>query len=822
MRYFFLSCLCPLLCWGEPNQWETKSEDESLFLNRIADFWEEGEYQIAKNQIHEFLALYPNSPFADSLSSALGDLFLREKNYPSALEYYAKVTDPQVAARIFPHRIQCLYAMQWYSVLADECEAFIQKNPSADLQITYYLATALYHQLINTESEALYDLAKRATPYFETLFSSSLKNEIAAPYAHLLCLQKEFPKAADIYLAVAKAEGSEEMLFQAALIQAEYDKELSLKTFETIQNIKPESAYNCLVLSFDLQKYEDIINTRETILQTIPPERVPMAHLFFGRSQYALRKYQEACSELTMYIETQIAPNETLHSALVTLLQASIHNQDLDTLNQAIDKMDSFYPQDESLLDGRFSKALLLREKNQLQLAKQELENLPQNKPEILLELIHICNQMNDWEQARNKALTYLSQFPDEPQLPLVKKYLIYASTEIANTSVEGKRQLISDLKNLGGAPYLLAKTLFALKEYKEALPILLEITEEENSSDVYLLSALCYRDGFDDLQNFCVFGEKVFTSANRSIDEGALHASLYNAYLELSHSDETLIAKAAKHLFQAFQAQTPISTQNLLWLSERFIAEGNTSEATSVLEHIVQTSKEPSAMFALSKIYAQGNRFDQAASLLESLLSTSYTNESALLLGEVYVASGKTQEAQEIFAKICQEKSSLKTYSGASACLQNARLQIGSENPQVEQVLSQYKNLVLQKNLSNEPLYLEAALDYISLQTRNHENDQEKKLALLQKTKRDFENTEDLLSKDYHAARSQLAKQDAIYQSYMNFLEAEILNTQSFLEKDGEEQKELQARAKDLLLKIVEEKAHPALVDRANQCLNQ
>lgn len=102
MRYFFLSCLCPLLCWGEPNQWETKSEDESLFLNRIADFWEEGEYQIAKNQIHEFLALYPNSPFADSLSSALGDLFLREKNYPSALEYYAKVTDPQVAARIFP------------------------------------------------------------------------------------------------------------------------------------------------------------------------------------------------------------------------------------------------------------------------------------------------------------------------------------------------------------------------------------------------------------------------------------------------------------------------------------------------------------------------------------------------------------------------------------------------------------------------------------------------------------------------------------------------------------------------------------------------
>ena len=107
----------------------------------------------------------------------------------------------------------------------------------------------------------------------------------------------------------------------------------------------------------------------------------------------------------------------------------------------------------------------------------------------------------------------------------------------------------------------------------------------------------------------------------------------------------------------------------------------------------------------------------------------------------------------------------------------------------------------------------MESALDYIDLQSRSPGGEL-KKLSLLEKMKRDFENTEDLLSQDYHIARSQLQKQDFIYQSYMQFLDAEILIQQN-------EQKELQAKAKDLLLKIIEEKAHPALVARARQCLN-
>jgi tetratricopeptide (TPR) repeat protein len=771
MRYLLI-CLCPLLFWGNVN------EEEALFLNRIADFWEEEEYTIARNQIHEFLALYPNSSSSDSLSSALGDLFLKEKNYTKALDSYEKIIDAKVTARIFPHKIQCYYALKAYDKLATECENYLQTTD--DLQITYYLAIALYQQCLVAEEKE--NFISRATPYFEKLFTSSLKGQIAAPFAHLLCLQKNFPKAAEIYLETQ----THDSLFQAALIQAEYDKELSLKTFESIKNSKPESAYNCLVLSFDLQKYEEIINSKDSILQTIPHARLPMAHLFFGRSFLALQRYTEAVCEIEKYIAEQSQTSDTLHAALLTLLDASLKTKDLKVVDESLSKIASFYPDDDSILKGKFSKALILRESNEFEKAMSELEALPKTK-DVLIELIYLCNQIKDWTKAREYSLLALSQDPDNQ---ILKNYFIHSVTALANANIDGKKQLIEDLKNVSS--YLVAKTLFSLREYQQALPLLLEQSESE---DVFLMIALCYRDGFKDLPSFCYYAEKAPLT-------GELHSALYNAYISLGNTE-----LAVSHLFSAFQAGISISSENLFWLSQRL----NPNDAVVVLESI--ENKTPETMLALGKLYHLSNRNEEAVMLLEGITEL---DEAALILGEIYARFGKTEEAQKLFAKVCQDSSSLKTYLGASACLQSIRLQKFNENP--EKVLSQYKNLILQKNISNEPLYLEAALDYVAIQTELHGRDQAKKLTLLQKIKRDFETHDDLLSNDYHAARQMMAEQDAIYRSYMDFLEAEMLMTQSRLESDG---KELQAKAKDILLKIVDEKAHPAIVERANQCLN-
>ena len=75
-NWLVILVLSPLLLLG--NIWE--AEEESLFVRRIADFWEEGEYALAGGQIEEFIALYPESTFVGPLANALADLLIREKS----------------------------------------------------------------------------------------------------------------------------------------------------------------------------------------------------------------------------------------------------------------------------------------------------------------------------------------------------------------------------------------------------------------------------------------------------------------------------------------------------------------------------------------------------------------------------------------------------------------------------------------------------------------------------------------------------------------------------------------------------------------------
>lgn len=833
-KTYWLLCLC-LFCKTLAAS-EGACEEEILFLNRIADFWEEEEYKIAKSQIEEFLQIYPDSAFSDSLCSAIGDLLVRENNYSAALDYYAKVKDPETLKRIFPHKMQCLYSMQSYSLLADACEAFLNESVATDaeeIQITYYLASALYHQCVSEKenSETLLLLANRAEPYFETLWQTPLKQDLSTAFAHLLCILKKFPKAADIYLDLAKEENRDKMLFQAALIQAEYDKELALETFKKIEDplFRQETAYNCLVLAFDLGKYEEILDAQETLSQTLSSNQLGTLHLLVGRSHCALQKYPEACASFAAYLATEPKESPTLEAAFLSYLDAATRAEDLDSLCKAVEKMEAVYPNHGDLAKGKLSKATLLAKQGKPSEAKQELENLlsqTQNE-EILCALIHLNAEMKDWVSCRNHALLYLSLF--EPT-SVVKQSLVNASSEMATNSEEGKSQFVADLEILLEKEknpvwqWDLAKTLFALRKYEKALSLLSNMPE---NGETFLLIALCYRDGFQDLQNFTHFGEKAISIENGSLDRKALHTALYNAYLDMERLD-----CAETHLFAAFQLGEKIDAENIAWLAKRYASQHKFLEAISLLESIPKESQNEETLFLLSQFYSSTEgQEDKGVSSLQELLALyeeaphenwQHKNEALLLLANIYAGSGKTEEAKELLDRIIQQKSNLKTYFGACASLQSARLQAkkwdlqepSSEDLSFQQVLSQLKDLVLQKNIVHEPIYLEAALDYIDLQSKSPEG-KTKKLALLQKMKRDFENTEDLLSKDYHTARNQLQNQDLIYQSYMQFLDAEILIQEN-------EQKELQAKAKDILLKIVEEKVHPALVARANQCLNQ
>jgi outer membrane protein assembly factor BamD (BamD/ComL family) len=834
MRFCWLLVFVWPLCASET--WQAENEEEALFLRRIADFWQEGEYQIAKSQMEEFIVQYPESPFSDALCGALGDISLREKNFSSALSHYSQIQSSEFSDRVFLSRMQCLYEMQWYASLADECELYLEKK--SDLHVTYFLAIALYHQCLNATKnpEALQILAERAKPYFETLSQSELSDEVAQGFAHLCCILKDFPKASRIYLDLAEKDLSnqEEMLFQAGLIQSEFDKPKALQTFEKIaalgQKRAKEAAYNRLVLSFDMGQHEELM---QVALSELPADRIGMAHLFLGRSLLSLKKYPEAISEIKLYIET--APvSENYHAALLTLLDAAYQCSDLGALNLAIAKFGASYPQDAELPKAYFSRAQILKKNQNILEARSQIEELLaqfpefQQKSQAIFELAHLDYAAKSWEQCYSRVQSFLVQFPEHELAPFAWRYFVSSSTEIAAEKPEFRERLITDLEIFLQLPlseaernewqFILAKTEFELGHYEAAKNLL----QNQQTPNALLLAALVQKEGFSDLPQFCELAELALSKGANLADPEQIHISLFNAYLQTG-----LIEKGAEHLYEAFERRADIKTENLLWLADVFytrlmeeetnfpLADRTATILCKAALHLTEGAENEAVLCKLARVYAILGRLDDEIALLEKLENP--TQEAQLLLAEGYMKKGKRAQATHLFDAIVAESSTVRSATSAAAALQGTRLKLTEKNPDLVQIATQFKNLVVQKNLMNEPIHLEAALDYIALQA----HDSSKRLALLQKTKSDFESSDDLLSKDYHEARLKNPSKDKIYQGYMRWIDAEILSAQAELIQDPEQQKDLQAKAKDLLLQIVQEPTAQALFERAQTRLN-
>lgn len=825
MRLFWILLIAlPLILSAE-------SEEEALFLRRIADFWQEGEYQIAKSQMEEFIVDYPESPFSDALCAALGDLFLREKNYSSALGYYSQVQTPEFVQKVFLNRMQCLYEMQWYATLADECEAYLVTTPN--LHVTYFLAIALYHQCVNAskETDQLLKLAERAKPYFETLYASELSQDVAQGYAHLSCILKDYAKATEIYSDLAEKNPAmeEEMLFQVALIQSEYDKVLALGTFDKISKLgrkrAKEAAYNKMVLAFDLGRYEEIVGS--DLINQIPADRAGIGRLFLGRSLLQTRHYPEAVQELKAYIQN--APvSETLFAALLSLLDASYQTGDLQSLDEAIAKLVYHYPQNPELPKAYFSRAQILKRNECFDEAKKELDKLiaeypafPQ-KAQVMFELTHLDFKAKNWDGCYRRGLAFLNTFAGHELSPFAWRYYVSASSEIAMQKPEHRPQLLADLEAFLHLPLteieksewqlLQAKTYFELKRYDEAMSCL----KSQDTPNARLLLSLCYRDGYRDIEQFCKIAEEALSNGANLVDLGQIHASLYNAYLEISNID-----KAAQHLYEAFMAKAELKTENILWLADHYYhqlleEEGNFVIAARAAALYLKAKPLGTEQITcrLSKVYSILGRIDDAIALLEGISNPS--QEAQLILAENYEKKGIVDQAVQIFDAIVSACGTGRSPVAAEAALHGVRLKIAQGNPNLVEIATQLKNLVLQKNFEGEPLYLEAALDYVAIASKN---DPAKKVALLQKTREDFEQRNDLLSKDYHAAREKSPRKNITYQGYMKLIDAEIALSEAKI--DRAHQKDLQAKSKTLLLQIMETPIASCLKERVQKLLS-
>ncbi len=852
---------------------KAQSQDESLFLRRIAEFWEDGEYGFAKTQIEKYLVDFPNTHLSEYLYAILGNISFEEKDYEKAQTYYDQINSSDTKEKICPNLLQGLYNLNKYEQLEIECRQFLDKkdlSPDLKVKITFLLAEALYNQALSNE-EKKKEYASLAKEQYALLLDGEFEKEARLSLSQLDYILEDYEGAVANYFELAQKEPGkrEEFLFQAAILQAEIDKEQAIKTFSEIIKLKKskysEAAFNKLMLLYELNKYEELLNEKNELLKLVSKDKIYLAHFFIGKIYFQQKNYKEAHLSLKETLNLDDKTSFHFKNALLMLMQCSYHQNDIESYNSYFEKFSHYFSEDPENIKALFARALLNKSNNFLEEAKIDFSNLEthldklENQAAFLFEYAHLLYQTDQINPARAKFFQFIESYPEHPLKAPCWHYLINSSLKaiIKSQNKEeedfNKKGLIEDidtalshenlfsLKEQMEYRLLKAKTNFQLKNYEISLQevekLLAAINEETISisndtvldykdfSELHLMAAFCYKN-LNNSPLFCEHIEKALAlNEDLQLDQ-SIYINLFNAKISLareSKNPEEIINLAANYLYKAFTiSNLKISNENLNWLSDYYFltvknfVEENWQKNINEFNDLTLTSnkvlkiletlnanfqddylaKEPYIIKEAFLHKLQGD-LEGHCTLLENLISQyrlkpegAFTKRAEAIyeVTNTYIQSDKNDKALiifEEFSKILNESN----YFAFKSKLNFVRTKLNSlpkekislENPEIEEILSCLKTISMQKNLQNEPVHLEAALDYVDLlcYMENSDTKSEKRVLLLKRLKESFYSIDDVLSQEYQNMRSLLPQKDKIFSSYMTLIEAELMIAQ-------------------------------------------
>ncbi len=376
-----------------------------------------------------------------------------------------------------------------------------------------------------------------------------------------------------------------------------------------------------------------------------------------------------------------------------------------------------------------------------------------------------------------------------------------------------------------------LVKTLFELKK----LPLALEQTEaflerypsDELAADAHLLAALCIQEATGDFVKRALHLERALFLDPRQEETHLLHLQLFNTYLTLSSQDlkqhELYLDKAADHLYLAFmQERMAVSFDNQVWLANHYLAKVREHKATHPTKISEQFLPLQRSIATYERLLGFEENFsslpqDKDIVLLEGealkyaeLLSLTQQHPKKLtllqMLSSLYIENPSVQwKSQKALyfelAKAYEEQNDLKralemydkllnttslSFLSEAAQLQKARLQFTllpaeerlETSPQVIDILNELKDLQIKKQLQNEPVHIEAALEYVHLRVllAQEETKLDKHLFYLKRVKEDFLSEDDAIGKEYVQALKELPEKKRVLDQYMVYIDAEML----------------------------------------------
>ena len=243
---------------------------KNYLLDDISEFWREGEFEIAKGQILDFLERYPDSAFSDQLHAMMGDLHFKDEKYELAAKEYDIIQDPSIQNKTVFNFVQALFELKEYSSAASIAMPVLKEGNGLSKEkaehLRFLLAESLFRQAMASEnSEEKEDLLKKALPHYKLLCHTKHEEACLFPLAESYRFLGQSSQAAVFYEALAEKNSTqkEDLLFQAAALQTQENKEQAIVLFKKVYALKgtkaKEAAFNALVLLYERGEGKDFL-----------------------------------------------------------------------------------------------------------------------------------------------------------------------------------------------------------------------------------------------------------------------------------------------------------------------------------------------------------------------------------------------------------------------------------------------------------------------------------------------------------------------------------------------------------------------------------
>ncbi len=645
---------------------DSLDKEEAFMVRRITEFWKDQDFALVERQIFVFLEKYPDSTLKDYLKGILGDIYLKDRNFEKAIDTYLSIQDSDVEEKVLVNALQAMYELSRYNELymtGSKYLAHPEIFEDRKEEFLFLVAEGFFRSSLDQEEATALPLLQEAKKLYEKLVKTSYGDPAQFALAEIYKKTNEPQKSAELFkkLASKYKDKKEELLFHAGLAESSYNPTGAIDTFSEVVEMRGSrlftSAFNRLVLMFQLEAYDSVIDSIDVVLANADQQSLPVVLYMYSRSLFGAKMYDKAL-EILDKLEARSALDEAQKKNLYLIeLGSSQQLKALERYEKALKKFESAFPQDKEIPKAIFIHALLLKEQLKTHEAQCQLEKILkqfsdfESADSLLLEYGLVTYDNEQYELSRTSLKSFIDTFPSSDQIHLAWRYYLSGTLQLYDLiqreehTVEefSKIQFFSDLswvlsnakglsdKEIQESRFLQAKVGFDLGYTQESLQKLVtyiqDYSKHSSISDAHLLVALCYDRMRTNYENFIEHADKSIQLAQKQDHLSSMHIQIFNALLRYKESLEShpnltqlqskrlkeIQEKASQHLYAAFiREDLDIRKENLLWLSNIFYdqsplhlsvyerVEGaesplpdNLSKAKKILQRILVSGKE-------------------------------------------------------------------------------------------------------------------------------------------------------------------------------------------------------------------------------------